>query len=252
MDARKLSLFLILGGAAMTLVAAVWFFVTFADAIEMADSFGGGDYAARFMACLYSSDAMCQGALAFSDGPTYSPVVFWLGVVALLGGIGLRFAVRQGPAASTGMAEVSRTGEIMSFIPPEQYARYSYILALSGAVAGLLIAPLAIIALAAVTLAVLGLTVYRPRLNALDAHHLGLICLVFTASALALLLTRGTFLFLLVALAQIAAFHVAFHSYRQGRSLTMENVKEACVMAFTPGSRPGPAAGRTNSSNPTE
>lgn len=249
MDIRRLGLTLILGGAAMLLLAFIWFAATFAEAMDTASAVVGNDHAARFLACLYSSGPVCQGASMFSDGPAYPPAVFWLGTVAVLAGIALRVAAGRGAmmpgatmASSATATDTPRpqpaAGEIMGFIPPAQYARYSYVLALSGAVAGLLIAPIAILALGGFALAMLGLTVFRPRMSRLDADHLTLICLIFTAAALLLFLSRGTVLFLLFALLQIAAFHVAFHSYRGGRTVTTQNLKEECLRAFQPGRQP--------------
>jgi hypothetical protein len=163
-------------------------------------------------------------------------------VLALLGGLVVRFAVARTDApagsASAGAEHTPASSEILSFIPPAQYARYSYILSLCGAAAGLILMPLAAIALAGFALALLGLTVYRARLNELDARHLGLICLIFVAAGLMLWLTRGTFLFLLAALAQIACFYVAFNSYRHGRIVTTKNLQEEFLMALKPGDQP--------------
>lgn len=240
MDTGKLSLILILGGVATTVVALIWFLAAYAEALEMASDFGGADYAASMMSCLYSPSALCQGAGIFSDAPAYTPVVFWIGVIALLGGIVVRFAVSKSAAAgepASGDADAAN-GEILSFIPPGQFARYSYILALSGAVAGLIVMPLAIVGLGGFVLGFLGLTVYRPRLNALDVHHLGLLCLVFTAAGLLLYLTSGTFLFLLAALVQIGCLYVGFNSYRHGRIVTLQNLKTETLDALQPGRRP--------------
>lgn len=238
MNTKKLGLILILGGVLFTVLALVWFMAAYADAMDMAGGLLGGDYALKMVACVYSSSPICQGAGMFSDSPTYSPVVFWIGVIALLAGIVIRLAVSKSPAtaspASGGTGPAPRTSAIMGYIPPEQYTRYSYILALSGAAAGLLLPPLAVVALAGFVLALLGLTVFRPRLQALDVQHLGLLCLIFVAAMLLLFLTRGTFLFLLVALAQIVCFYVGFNSYRHGRIVTMQNVKGEFLMALKP------------------
>jgi hypothetical protein len=207
----------------------------------MASDFGGDDYAFKLMACLYSSSPICQGAAMLSDGPAYSPGVFWIGVIALLAGTVVRLTVGKsaaaGPPAPGSTGQAPETGEIMGFIPPGQYARYSYILVLSGAVAGLILTPLVIVALAGFVLALLGLSVFRARMNALDTHHLGLLCLVFVAAALLLFVTRGTFLFLLAALAQIACFYVAFNSYRHGRIVNAQNLKSEFLMALKPGTQ---------------
>lgn len=242
MDTRRLGLILILGGAALTVLALIWFMAAYADAMDMASDFLGGDYAAKMMACLYSSSPICEGAGMFSEGPTYSPVVFWVGMIALLAGIAARFAAGKSAAAgspvSGGTEQTPGSGEIMGFIPPGRYTRYSYILALSGAAAGLILSPLAVVALAGFVLALLGLTVFRPRLNALDAPHLGLLCLIFVAATLLLFVTRGTFLFLLAALAQIVCFYVGFNSYRHGRIVTTQNLKGEFLMALKPRAHP--------------
>ena len=228
MDTRKLSLTLILGGAGASLLALVWFVAAYAGAMEMASDFMGDEYVAKMMSCLYSSSPICQGAGMLDDSPAYSPVVFWIGVISLIAGIVVRFAATKnvvaGNSAYGSSAEAPESGEIMGFIPPGQYARYSYILALSGAVAGLILTPLAIVALGGFALAMLGLTVFRPRLETLDAHHLGLLCLVFGVAALLLFITRGTFFFLLAALAQIACLYVGFNSYRHGRIVTAQTI----------------------------
>ncbi|MBC7162154.1 MAG: hypothetical protein H5U26_08620 [Immundisolibacter sp.] len=242
MNYKKLSLILISGGAAIVVLSVVWFLAAYAEAMDSIGRFGGKDMAAKMMACLYSSPAICQGAGIFSDTPLYSPVGFWIGVIALLAGIAVRFATTSsaapGKSVSAGTAENLVSGGILTFIPPDQYARYSYILTLSGAVGGLILMPLGIVALAGCVLALLGLTAYRPRLNALTIPHLGLICLIVAAAALLLFVTRGTFLFLLAALAQIACLYVGFNSYRHGRVITAQNLKEEVLMALKPGTSP--------------
>lgn len=242
MNYKKLSLILVTGGAAIVVLSVVWFLAAYAEAMDTIGGLGGKDMAAKMMACLYSSSPICQGAGVFSDTPSYSPVVFWIGVIALLAGIAVRFATARGAApgnsVSTGTAQNLGSGEILTFIPPGQYARYGYILALSGAVAGLILMPLAIVALVGGVLAVLGLTTYRPRLDALSISHLGLICLIVAAAALLLFVTRGTFLFLLVALAQIVCLYVGFNSYRHGRVITAQNWKDEFLMALKPGTSP--------------
>lgn len=250
MDTRKLSLVLMLGGAATTLLALIWFVAAYADAMAMASDFLGDDHAARMMACLYSSAPLCQGAGMLSDGPAYSPFVFWIGMIAVLAGIVVRLAAGKGAADGSASAETVQSpdaGEVMGFIPPGQCARYSYILALSGAVAGLLLTPLAIVAFAGFVLGLLGLTWFRPRLTALDVHHLRVLCLIFVAAALLLFITRGTFLFLLAALAQIACFYVGFNSYRHGRIIEVRNLKREFLMALQPGRPPA-----TTQPDPTE
>lgn len=236
MDTRKLSLILILGGAGMSLLAVIWFMAAYAGAMDMAGDLVGDELVVEMMSCLYSSSPICQGAAMFGDSPAYSPVVLWIGVIGLLAGILVRLAAGKS-AAAAGPAP-SGTGEIMAFIPPAQYARYGYILVLSGAVAGLILAPLTMVAVAGFVLALLGLTVFRPRLDTLDAHHLGLICLVFLAAMVLMLVTRGTFLFVLTGLAQVACLYVGFNSYRHGRIVTARNLKSEFLMALKPGRPP--------------
>lgn len=254
MDIRRLSLILMLGGAGAVLLALVWFVAAYAGAAEMME-FMGDEFALKMLSCLYSSSAICQGAGMFSDGPSYSPVLFWIGLIGVLAGVVIRLSAGSSGGGITGglqsdtvglaarsdakSAGQDATGEIMGFIPPEQYARYSYILMLSGAVGGLIVSPLAVVALAGAVLALLGLTVYRPRLNRLDAQHLGLICLVFVAATVLMLATRGTFLFLLVALAQIACFYVGFNSYRHRRTVNLDNLKNEFRVALMPGMKAG-------------
>lgn len=248
MDIRKLSLILMLGGAGAGLLALIWFVAAYAGAAD----FMGDQFGLKMLSCLYSSAAICQGAAMFSEGPSYSPVLFWIGVIGMLAGVVIRLSAGNsgvvggsqpdavGLAAQTGAAGQEPTGEIMGFIPPEQYARYGYILMLSGAVAGLIVSPLAIVALAGAVLALLGLTVYRPRLSGLDTQHLGLICLIFAVATVLLLATRGTFFFLLVALVQIACFYVGFNSYRHGRTVNRDNLKDEFRMALMPGTKTRP------------
>jgi hypothetical protein len=101
MNTRKLGLNLILGGTALTMLALIWFTSAYAGAMDMASDFGGDDYAFKLMACLYSSSPICQGAAMLSDGLAYSPEVFWIGVIALLAGIVVRFAAARSAAAGS-------------------------------------------------------------------------------------------------------------------------------------------------------
>ncbi|MEQ8484624.1 MAG: hypothetical protein RIB46_09695 [Pseudomonadales bacterium] len=250
MDTKRLALILIVGGTAVTAIAVVWFFTTYADAMEMASSFWGKEHVAKLMSCLYSSSPICEGAGMLGSGPSYSPAVFWIGVIAILAGVVVQFALvrRAGPAASSAAAAdgnvPAASGEILSFIPPDQYARYSYILALCGAVAGLLIAPLAVVALAGLVLAVLGLSVYRAQVSAADVHHLGIVCVVLVGGGVLLFASRGTFLFLLSALAQIAALFVGFQAYRAGRLVNVRDLPGEVRLALKPGA---PAAAERDS-----
>lgn len=251
MDTRRLGLILLAGGAAGIVIALVWFAAAYDDAMDMAGTFAGDDYAARLMSCLYSSDPICQGATMFSDGPAYSPVLFWIGVVALLAGAAVLFASRSSREAVGAAEGRAASDDILGLLAPARYVRWSYLLALGGSAAGLLVMPLAVVAFAGFVLAVLGLTVYRPRLGTFDVRHLGLICLIFVAAAVLLGATRGTFLFLLTALVQIAAFYVGFNSYRHGRTIDTQNLKQEVLLALRPGGQPVSAAGTTNP-NPME
>ena len=252
MDNKRLALILMVGGTAVTALAVVWFVAAYADAMEMASSFWGREHVAQLTSCLYSSSPICEGAGMLGSGPSYSPALFWIGVIAFLAGVVVQLAlVRRAdpgapPAAARADGEATpASGEILSFIPPDQYARYSYILALCGAVAGLLIAPLAVVALAGLALALLGLTAYRAQVSATDVHHLGIVCVVLVAGGVLLLASRGTFLFLLAALAQVAALYVGFQAYRAGRLVNVHDLPGEVRRALKP-SAPAAADGDSN------
>ena len=241
MDTRKLGLVLVLAGIAVTVVAVGWFFTAYADVMDMASQWMGDDYAARMLSCLYSTPQVCEGAAFLSEGPAYSPVLFWIGVLGVLGGIVIRFAAAGRPrTADAARGSEMADGEILGFIPPGQYARYTYILLLSGSVAGLVLPPLFVVAVGGLVLAVLGLTVYRTGMDAVNRRHLLLACAVFPPAGLLLYLTRGTFLFLLTGLALIACLYAAFNSYRHGRFVTPENAKSEFLAAFNLGAKGAP------------
>lgn len=95
MNVRKLSLLLMLAGVALLLLSIVWFFVAYASTLDTMSRYGDKDVTMQMMACIYSSPPICQGAAFLSDSPTYSPVVFWLGVILLLAGIIVFFALNK-------------------------------------------------------------------------------------------------------------------------------------------------------------
>lgn len=242
MDTRKLGLVLILGGTTVTVLAIGWFYLAYAESMDMAGQWMGNEYSAKMFSCLYSTPQICEGAAFLSDGPAYSPAVFWIGVLGLLGGIAIRYTSAGRPAAAAAANE-----EILGFIPPGQYARYVYILLLSGSVAGLVLPPLFIVAVGGLILAVLGLVSYGSRIDALNGRHLRLACTILGLAGLLLFLTRGTFLFLLTGLALIACLYAAFNSYRRGRLVTPENAKGEFLAAFNLGAK-GPSDGDQPSS----
>jgi|GEM_PF-862525 len=249
MDTRKLSLILILGGVAVIALSIVWFFAVYAEAMDTMSQFGGNDMAGKIMSCLYSSDAVCQGGGFMSDAPSYTPVIFWIGLIGLIAGVVMRFVLKA-PAvgtASSGMASGTAgfaaepapagDGPLLGFISPGRYTKTVYILVLIGAICVLLVPPLAIIGVAGLVLALLGLLTFKPRLTALDATHLLAICIVFVASSLLLLLTAGNFLFLVVGLVQLALYYIGFNSFRHGRTIGAANFKEEAQFALKPLSR---------------
>ncbi|WP_116365782.1 hypothetical protein [Parahaliea mediterranea] len=246
MNTRRLSVLLVAGGLGLVLLAVVWFIVAFADAMDMAGSFMGDDYSTRLMACLYSSAALCEGAGAFSEGPAYSPVLFWLGLVAVLVGAVVGLSSREPAGEATRAAEPGHS-LLTGVLAPANYARFCYQLALGGAIGGLLLLPLAVAAWGAMVLALLGLTHYRAQLSALGVSHLGLILLVCTVGGLLLYLSRGSALFLLVGLLQALGLYVGFNSYRHQRQVGLHNAKDECIAAF----RRAPSANlREPSANP--
>lgn len=240
MNPRKLSLMLILSGVAVVVLSVAWFLAAYAEAMDFASRYGGRDIAARMMACLYSSPAICQGAGFFSDEPSYSPVVFWIGMIALLGGVIIRFSLNklasEGASGDAGQS-LGEEGNILGFIPEQKYTRVVYILILTGAACTLLLAPLAIVGVVGFVLGLLGLFVFRPRLGALDINHLAALCVVFAAAFVALLITLGSFLFLLAGLAQLALYYIGFNSYRHGRVIGIGNLKDEAGLALKPVTR---------------
>lgn len=230
-----------LGGAAIIVLSVVWFVTAYAETMDTVSRFGGNGMGAKLIACLYSSSAICQGAGFLGSAPSYSPVVFWIGVIALLAGVVVRFAMATpasggapagSPASSSDGQPATAQGEILGFIPAQQYARYTYILFLAGAAAGLLLPPLLIVALAGLVLGLLGLVVFKPRLSALDSSHLVALCVVSGVAFVILLITRGSFLWLLAALVQLALYYIGFNSYRHGRTIDMQNLQDEARMAI--------------------
>lgn len=243
MNARKFSRILMLGGAAVFVLSVVWFFAAYAEAIDYMGQYGGGDMVAETMACLYSSPAICQGAGALGDAPSYSPVVFWIGLIAFLAGVAVRFALDK-PVLSSGSANISAAGDapraldagdrIMGVIPRQKYAKNAYILFLIGAAGGLLLPPVMIVGLIGLVLSLLGVLVFRPQLSELDIAHLAALSATFVVASIALLVTRGSFFFLLVALAQIALYYIGFNSHRHGRVIGIGSLKDEALAALKP------------------
>lgn len=243
MNTRKLSRILILAGAAVVVLSVVWFLAAYVETMDYIGQFGGGDMVAEVMSCLYSSPAICQGANVFSDGPSYSPVVFWIGLIALLAGVIIRFALDK-PAFESGAANspaaggvrqaLGEEGKIMGFIPQRKYTRNAYILFLIGAAGSLLLPPLMIAGLVGFVLSLLGLFVFRAQLKELDITHLAALCVVFAVASVVLLITRGSFLFLLAALAQLALYYIGFNSHRHGRVIGIGNLKDETRLALKP------------------
>lgn len=249
MDPRKLSLVLVLGGAAITLISIVWFVAAFASTLDMLGRWSD------VSACLYSNPAICQGAAFFSDGPAYSPVVFWIGVISLLAGVIVFFtlAKQQPPATSAPGQTVAGsidapsppqaasassqsgapvTDNLLGIIPKEKYARITYILMLVGAGAGLIISPLSIVAFAGFVLAILGAFVFPQHFSLLENRHfkyIGVVCLI---AFVLILLSLGSALFLLLALLQLFAFYIGFTAFRAGRVIDGSNIVDEAKRPF--------------------
>jgi hypothetical protein len=238
MNNRKLSRILILGGIVLIVLAIVWFIAAYAKFIDTMSQYGGGDAVSQMLSCLYSTPAICQGANYLSSGPSYSPAVFWIGVLALLAGVVMRFAMSRattpGGAPAAGVQAAPADGNLLGLLPPEKYTRTTYILVLIGAVCVLVIPPLMIVGLAGFVLALLGMFAFKPRLAALDGAHLTAIAVVFVAASLLLLMTAGSVLFLLVGLVQLALYYIGFNSFRHGRAIGIANLKEEAQFAVKP------------------
>lgn len=238
MNLRKLSLILMLAGIVFLMLSLVWFFVAYASTLDTMSQYGDKDVVMQMMACVYSSPPICQGAAFLSDGPAYSPVVFWLGIMMVLGGVIVFFAlnkkINQTQSLESVAGETLLDGKIMGLIAKEKYTHYTYILFLVGAGGGLLLPPLAIAALIGFLFALLGYFVYSKLLTSLDKNHLSMLSVVYIASTLIIFLTMGSVLFLLAALVQLILYYIGFNSYRLGRTISANNLKEEAILAFKP------------------
>lgn len=235
MNIRKLSLILIWGGLAVLALAGVWFMQAYSSVMDTVGTFGGREYASKFVACLYSSPAICQGASFLSDGPGYSPVIFWIGAIALLVGVVLRFTANQpspggadAAVAGGGEGTAPAEGHLMGIIPPQRYVTITYIVALVSVLLG---PPVVVVTF---VLCLLGLFVFRPRLSELDGSHLGAICAVSGAVLLLLFIVPRGSLWVLLMLAQLALYYIGFNSYRNGRTIGLDNLNEEARLAFKP------------------
>ncbi|MFN3514527.1 MAG: hypothetical protein ACK41C_15875 [Phenylobacterium sp.] len=233
MNARKLGLLLFLGGAIILVLSIVWFFAAYAEAIDTFSGLGGREMAGKMMACLYSSPAICQGVGMFSEGPSYSPVVFWIGMVSLMVGVVVWISSAK-PAAGEGERPPGADALLLGFIPSQKYARNVYLLMLIGAGGCLLLPPLAIVGLVGFVLALLGFFAFGTRLDALNRNHMTAACVVFAAASTLLLVTLGSILFLVVGLAQLALYYIGFNSYRHGRPIGLANLKDEALLALRP------------------
>lgn len=240
---KKVGLMLILGGIITALLSIAWFVTAYAETMDFVNQYGGADMSSKLIACLYSSPAICQGAAFLNDAPSYSPVVFWIGVIALLAGTIVRLSTKNSAAEHNSARSPAESGmeglpgkhrDLPAFIPAHKYTRTAYILVLTGAAGGLLLSPLAIIGLAGLVMALLGLAIFKPCLSELDINHLAAICIAAGTTLLLLILTRGSPFFLPAALAQIALFHIGFNSYRQRRIIGISNLKDEARLAMKP------------------
>lgn len=234
MNLKKFSFLLMFSGVSILALSVMWFLLAFAETMDFVGEYGGSDISAEMLTCLYSSSPICQGASFLSEGPSYSPVVFWIGVVALLGGVIIRLSLAksiyiEAPTAINDSAAAD--GNLLGFIPEQKYTRIIYILMLTSAVGGLFLLPLMIAGFAGFILGLMGLSTLKARLNDQDRNHLAAICVVFAVTILLFLLSVGSFLFLLIGLAQIVLFYIGFNSYREGRSVSFSNLKSEAQLA---------------------
>ena len=81
MNANKLGSILFKAGVLITMVAVVWWGMTYG---QKAMDVGAG--LNRALTCLYSSGGLC-GLTGALTGSTYEPAMFWVGVVLLIAGI---------------------------------------------------------------------------------------------------------------------------------------------------------------------
>ena len=238
MNPRKLCVILMLAGMALLLLSLVWFFAAYASTLDTMSRYGNKDVITQMMACIYSSPPICRGAAALSDGLSYSPMIFWLGILLLLAGVVAFFSlnkqIKQSPDFDDRVGENLSSDKLLGFIAKEKYTRYSYILFLVGAAGGVLLPPLAVAALLGFILAMLGYFVCSQQLTSLDKNHLAVLSVVYIASTLLLLMTIGSALFLLVALLQLGLYYIGFNSYRFGRVIKVNNLKDEVVLAFKP------------------
>lgn len=89
MNANKLGSILFKAGVLITMVAVVWWGMTYG---QRAMDVGAG--LNKALTCLYSSGGLCGMASSFSKlggGTPYEPLVFWVGVLLLVAGLVLGF-----------------------------------------------------------------------------------------------------------------------------------------------------------------
>lgn len=162
-----------------------------------------------------------------SDGPAYSPVVFWIGVIALLVGVILRFAMPQ-PAAPAGSdGETPQEGNLLGLIPAGRYVMVAYVVALVSVL-------LPVLVWAALALCLMGLFVFRSRLSAVDASHLAAIGAVSGAVLVLRFILPVGFIWLLLSLVQLALYYIGLNSYRSGRTIGIDNFREEARLAARP------------------
>lgn len=237
MNPRKLCVILMLAGMALLLLSMVWFFVAYASTLDTMSRYGNKDVTLQLMACIYSTPPICQGAAFLGDGPSYSPMLFWLGLLLFIAGVIVFLALNKQVSQTSFDPKIGQSitsDKLLGFIAREKYTYYTYIIFLVGAGGGLLLPPLAIAALLGFVLAVLGYFLYAQQLTSLDKNHLAALSVVYLASTFLLFLTIGSALFIVIALAQLVLYYIGFNSYRLGHIINMNNLKEEAILAFKP------------------
>jgi hypothetical protein len=144
--------------------------------------------------------------------------------------------------------------KIMGFIPKSRYVQITYYLLLAAVVGGLVLSLLAMIGviiplgglfnlagLIGLVMALLGFFVFKAEFSALDQSHLLYISVVigafiiigivigaslFAAPMLAYMVT------FLLACAQVLMVYTGYNSWKRGRSITKENIKDEVQLAM--------------------
>jgi hypothetical protein len=103
MDIKKLGNLLLIGGAVVLIAAVAWWYSFFSSIVSDVSSAGarGVVRVGDARSCLYSNGDFCgliSGAARFAGKTPYEPMIFWIGIGALVVG-GLIRATAKSPGA---------------------------------------------------------------------------------------------------------------------------------------------------------